>query len=222
MTDTLDALRALDTPTVCNALELVAPGRRGWGYTTEPLVCARPSLPPMVGYARTATIRATQPSGRSRDDDRDVRVAYYRHVADALGPTIAVLEDIDPSPGYGSFWGVVNSNLHRGLGCIGGITDGSIRDLDDLADGFQLLADRVGPSHAYIHVVDVAVPVSVAGMRVAPDDLIHADQHGAVVVPADLAAAVPEAAANVAAREAVLIEASRQPGFDIDRLLDLM
>ena len=210
----VDALRALDTPTVCNALELVVPQRRGMGYTTRPLVCARPDLPPMVGYARTATIRAMHPSEESAAALRQRRNAYYAHVAEAPGPTIAVIQDLDPQPGYGAFWGEVNTNIHKGLGCLGVVTDGSIRDLAACAEGFQLLAGSIGPSHAYVRVEQHGVTVTVAGMTVRPGDLLHADRHGAVVIPIEAAREVPKAAALIARREAVVIAASRRTGFD--------
>ena len=217
----LDALRELDTPTVCNALEVVAPQRRAYGYTTSPLVCPDPDTV-MVGYARTATIRANAPSGRSGDDDVAMRVGYYRHMAEAPHPTITVIEDIDASPGYGAWWGEVNSSIHAGLGSLGVITNGSIRDLGDWAPGFGALAGSVGPSHAWVHVVEYAVAVTVHGMSVRPGDLIHADRHGAVVVPADVADDIPAAAAKIAAAERVLIDAARSDGFSIDRLAALL
>ena len=98
------------------------------------------------------------------------------------------------------------------------ITDGSIRDLEDVTEGFQLLAGRVGPSHAYVHVADYGSPVTVAGMAVRDGDLIHADQHGAVVVPDDVADQVAAAADLITRRERAIIDAAKQPGFDIDKL----
>ena len=112
----------------------------------------------------------------------------------------------------------MNSNVHRGLGALGVITDGSVRDLPDIADGFQMMADRVGPSHAFVHVVGYGQPVTVAGMRVISGDLIHADQHGAVVIPWDVADQVLDAARQIAAQEAVIISAAQTPGFNIDKL----
>ncbi|MGH7185226.1 MAG: RraA family protein, partial [Pseudomonadota bacterium] len=214
----LAALRALDTPTICNALEIVAPQRRGFGYTTQPLVCARPALPPMVGYARTATIRAMHPPDHAAAESRERRLEYYAHMASAPGPRITVIQDLDPEPGYGAWWGEVNSNIHKGLGCLGVITNGSIRDLPVCAEGFQLLAGRVGPSHAFVHVAEIAVTVTVHGMTVQPGDLIHADQHGAVVIPMDVARKIPDAAALIARREAHIIAASRRPGFNFNLL----
>jgi regulator of RNase E activity RraA len=214
----LDALRALDTPTVCNALELVAPERRGAGYTIHPLVCAWPEQAPIIGYARTATIRAARPSGRAATDDLALRLRYYRHVAEPPGPTITVIEDLDDPPGYGAWWGEVHTHVHRGLGSEGVVTNGSIRDLPVNAAGFQLLAGSVGPSHAYVHLVDVAVPVTIAGLTVRPGDLLHADCHGAVVVPPGAATQLLDAAARIARQEAVLIEASKGADFNVEEL----
>ncbi|WP_420437905.1 RraA family protein [Candidatus Poriferisodalis sp.] len=219
--DVLEELRQFDTPTVCNALEIVAPQRRAYGYTTSPLVCPDPDTV-MVGYARTATIRANAPSGRSGADDLAVRVGYYRHMAAGPQPTITVIEDIDASPGYGAWWGEVNSSIHAGLGSLGVITNGSIRDLGEWAPGFGALAGSIGPSHAWVHVVEYDVTVTVHGMTVRPGDLIHADRHGAVVVPADVAVDIPGAAAKIAAAERILIDAARSPDFSIDRLTALL
>ena len=212
----IDELKSMDTPTVCNALELVVPERRGHGYTTRPLVCSRPELEPIVGIARTATIRATHPrDAREATYGRD---GYYEYIDSGPKPSVVIIADLDDEPGYGSFWGEVNSNVHKGLGCSGVITNGSVRDLPDIAPGFQMLAGRVGPSHAHVHVVDFSRPVTVAGMEVADGDLVHADQHGAVVIPPDVAGQLREAADLIIRREQVIISAAQQPGFDIDAL----
>ena len=189
----LDALRRYDTPTICNALEIVAPERRAHGFTTEALVCADPSLPPIVGRARTAIIRAAEAPPLPPDELRDHRAAYYEYVAQGPGPTVTIIQDLDPRPGFGAFWGEVNSTVHKALGCLGAVTNGSIRDLDMLAPGFQLLAAKIGPSHAHVHVVDFGGQVNVFGMTVQHGDLIHADRHGAVVIPMALVGKLPAA-----------------------------
>ena len=220
--DVLEQLRALDTPTVCNALEVVAPDRRGHGYSIEPFFCPRPELAPIVGFARTATIRAmTNPDADPAEAARR-RVAYYRHIAEGPAPSITVIQDVDDHPGYGAWWGEVNTNVHQGLGSLGVITNGSIRDIDDSAAGFQLLAGMPGPSHAWVRVESFGEPVEVHGMTVATGDLVHADRHGAVVIPIDVAADISAAAADIAAREAVLISASREPGFSADRIAEIL
>jgi regulator of RNase E activity RraA len=217
-TDDLVALGAVDTPTICNALELVAPEQRATGFTTEPLVCADPALPPIVGYARTATIRAAAPSELSADEMRARRAAYYEYVAQGPGPTVMVIRDLDPRPGFGAWWGEVNTTVHKALGCLGCVTNGSIRDLDMLAPGFQLLAGEVGPSHAHVHVVNFGGAVEVHGMSVRHGDLIHADRHGAVVVPRAVARELPGAIDLMTRREKVILDACAAPGFDIEAL----
>ena len=218
LTDALLAeLKSIDTPTVCNALEILVPERRGYGFTTRPLICTRPELRPVVGIARTATIRAAHPS----DPDADqayARDAYYDYIDAGPKPSVVVIQDLDDERGYGSFWGEVNSNIHKGLGCDAVITNGSVRDIPDIAEGFQMLADRIGPSHAFVHVIDFARPVAVAGMRVSDGDVIHVDQHGAVVIPQDVCAGVKQAADLIARRERVVISASQKRGFNADAL----
>jgi regulator of RNase E activity RraA len=215
--DLIAVLKSLDTPTVCNALEILVPERRGYGFTTKPLVCTRPQLGPVVGIARTATIRAAHPSDPSGDQEY-ARDAYYAYIDGGPKPSVVVIQDLDEERGYGSFWGEVNSNIHKGLGCDAVVTNGSVRDLPDIAEGFQMLADRVGPSHAFVHVVDFSRPVTVAGMRVSDGDVIHADQHGAVVIPHAVCSEIRRAADEIIRREHVVITAAKQPGFDIDAL----
>ncbi|MDB5549245.1 MAG: hypothetical protein JWP21_2692 [Tardiphaga sp.] len=215
----LDALARYDTPTICNALEIVAPQRRAIGFTTRPLVCPFPQLPPIVGYARTATIRATAASSLTPAEQSAKRLAYYDYVGTGQGPRISVIQDIDgPDAGYGAFWGEVNSAVHKALGCLGVITDGSIRDIPQWAEGFQALAGSIGPSHAHVHVAGFGDDVRVAGMTVRSGDLIHADSHGAVVIPLDVAAKVPDAAELCARRETPILDIARDPAFTLEKL----
>ena len=219
LTESLIAeLQGIDTPTVCNALEVLAPERRGYGYTTEHLFCIRPQLKPMVGLARTATIRSAHPSDLAGDEARAVSDGYYRYIGEGPKPSVAVVQDIDEQHGYGSLWGEVNSAIHSGLGCVGLVTNGGIRDLPDIAPGFQMLAGRVIPSHAFVHVVDFERPVNVAGMRVRSGDLVHADQHGAVVIPHAVADKVRSAADEIIRHEKAIIGAAREPGFSVEKL----
>ena len=166
-------LQSFDTPTVCNALEALAPARRGYGFTTEPLFCLRPALKPVVAVAKTATIRAAHPRPSG---------AAARRCPTPTTPT----STLDRSQRRrhprrrraARLWGARgrrNGAIHKGLGCEEGvITDGSVRDLPDVAEGFQMLAGRVGPSHAFVHIVDFGRAVDVAGMRVRDGDLISA------------------------------------------------
>jgi regulator of RNase E activity RraA len=208
-------LAKLDTPSVCNALELIDAKYRTQFWTQEPLVCAFPDLPPMVGFAVTATMRSTQPGAPGRER----RLAYFDYLSKAPGPRVVLIQDIDGArAGFGAFWGEVNSTVHKGLGCLGVVTNGAVRDLHAVAPGFQFLAARVTPSHAYADILDFGGEVNVAGMVARSGDLVHADRHGAVVVPKDKVREVVKAAALIARREAAIMAAAREPGFTVDAL----
>jgi regulator of RNase E activity RraA len=209
-------LRSIDTPTVCNLLEIVAPERRGAGYTVSHLHCPFPDLPPMVGFAKTVTMRARDavsgPSYMAK------RMDYLDYVAGEPRPSIAVIEDLDDPAGYGAFWGEVQTNVHKALGCLGTITNGSVRDIPQVAEGFQMLAGSISPSHAYVHVVEFGVPVTIHGMAVKSGDLIHADRHGAVIVPVDKIDAMKPALEGLNKQEARIIAAARAPGASAESI----
>jgi regulator of RNase E activity RraA len=210
----LNILSHWDTPTICNALELLVPERRAVGFTVEPMVALHPVSTPIVGLARTGTVRAKEPP---RGEVAD-RMAWYEYVAEAALPTVVVVQDLDDRQGYGAFWGEVNTNLHRKLGALGCVTNGSFRDLAASATDFQIIGGRVGPSHAHIHVVDFGKPVNVFGMQAAHDDVIHADVHGAVVIPAECVKRLPEKIDLVARREKVILDLCKSTTFSITEL----
>ncbi len=210
-------LAGFDTPTICNALEVAAPERpRSTGYTLETLVAADATLPPMVGYARTAMIRGVV--DLSADEKRRKSLEYYEYTAQGPGPTIVAVQDADAQPGTAAWWGEVHTALHQGLGSLGAITNGAIRDLDQCAEGFNLLGGSITPSHSYVHVADVGCEVDIFGMVVEHGSLIHADKHGAVVIPLEIAPLLPAAIETIIQREAVILDAIRAPGFDIETL----
>jgi len=218
----LEALRQWDTPTICNALELVVPQRRGHGFTVRPMVAVDPKLPPICGLARTGTQRAAFPSGRSKEADRAMRIAWYEYVADAELPTVVCLQDLDDTPGVGAFWGEVNSAVHQGLGAQGVVTNGSVRDIDMFAPGFQGIAGVINPSHAYVHIVALNLDVTIHGMQVRHDDVVHADRHGAVVIPHDAVTRLPAAIELGARREKVILDMVRAPGFGVAMLKEAL
>ncbi len=217
--DLISKLKELDTPTVCNALEIVVPERRGYGFTTDSLKCLRPDLKPMIGFARTAKIRAKHPSDLSVESNNKLLDDYYKYIDQGPKPSVVVIEDLDEESGYGCFWGEVNSAIHMGLGCSGVITNGGVRDLADVAPGFQMLAGKVTPSHAFVHLVEFGEKVTVAGMDVGDGEILHADQHGAVVLPNHSLGKIEHAAKLVAKREKVIIDATKRKDFDYKILM---
>ncbi|MBV9637318.1 MAG: RraA family protein [Methylobacteriaceae bacterium] len=205
----LETLRQWDTPTICNGLELVVPQRRAVGFTVEPMVAVDRKLKPIVGMARTGLIRARQPAA-GRIPPRE---EWYDYVAAGDLPTIAVIQDIDDRAGYGAFWGEVQSTVHLALGVLGCVTNGSFRDLDAWAPGFHMIGGRIGPSHAHVHMVQMRCQANIFGMLVEHDDVVHADYHGAVVIPAEAVTKLPAAIDVIARREKVILDMARAPGF---------
>jgi regulator of RNase E activity RraA len=219
----IEKLKTYDTPTICNALEIVDPARRLTGFTTRPLVCPFPALPPIVGYAKTATIRTTHAHELDAKKQREQRIAYYEYIAQKPQPGIMVIQDLDgPDIGFGAFWGEVMSAVHKGLGLLGVVTDGCIRDIDQWAPGFQALAGSIMPSHAHVHLHDFGKEARVAGMLVRSGDIVHADRHGAVTIPPGLADKIPAACDLLARKEAVILDMARAPGFNVAKLREAL
>ena len=214
----LEALKQWDTPTICNGLEIVVPARRAIGFTTEPMLAVDRRFPPIVGLARTGTIRAKEPPRSAVTARED----WYEYVAAGDLPTIAVIQDIDDRPGYGAFWGEVQTTVHKALRVAGCVTNGSFRDLDMLASGFQIIGGRIGPSHAHVHMVDFGKPVNVFGMQAAHDDVIHADFHGAVVIPAEAVRKLPDAIALISRREKVILDMCADADFSVAKLREAL
>ena len=215
----LDALRSLTSPTVCNAIETFKARPRSEGFMGPELKCMFPKLGPMVGYAATAVVRASLPPA---DPPRVKITDVWEHVASVPEPRILVIQDMDWPRSKGSFWGEVNANIMKALGCVGTITHGGVRDLDEVeALGFHFFAAELLVSHAYIHVVDFGGPVRVGGLTVKPGDLLHGDQHGVTNVPYELAASVPEAARKVEERERRIISYCQSSEFTREGLRDV-
>lgn len=213
-----DALRTLlqrvDTPTVCNAIEVVE-GKRGFNrFTRGTMLCSAPTAGAIVGYARTAKIAACAPATDPPAIVRARRMDYYRHMASGPRPAIAVVEDMDGPNAIGAYWGEINTTVHKGFGLSGALTNGVMRDLGDLPDGFPVIAGSIGPSHGFVHVREIATPVTIFGLRVADGDLVHADRHGALVIPTGYAAELPAAIAKLLDTEKIVLSAARADGFD--------
>ena len=186
----VEELKQFDTPTVCNAVERFGLRRRTEGYMNPSIKSVFPDRPPLVGYACTAKISATQPLTAAQ---KELLFSYYQRIKDSPDPTIAVIQDVDESP-VGSFWGEVQATVHQALGCIGTITNGGVRDLDEVKKlGFTYFSSCVLVSHGYIHVESEGVPVTFGGVTVDPGDLLHADKHGVLVIPNEIAHELAEA-----------------------------
>ncbi len=212
----LDLLKKVDTPTVCNAIE-VAQGKRGFDdFTRGTMVCSDPEAGAMVGYARTAKIAAVNPPTEAPDVIRARRMDYYRHMASGSGPSVTVVEDLDYPDCIGAYWGEINTTVHKGFGISGALTNGVMRDLGDLPDGFPVVAGSVGPSHGFVHVKEVGTPVTIFGLSIKDGDLVHADRHGALVIPPEVVDELERAIIKLLETERLILDPARAKGFDFD------
>jgi regulator of RNase E activity RraA len=216
--DLLALLRGVDTPTVCNAIEVVH-GKRGFNrFTKGTMQHSKPGDPPIVGFARTAKIAGLVPSTEDAEVIRSRRMGYFRSMADGLSPSVAVIEDTDYPGCIAGWWGEVHVAVHKGLGLSGAVTNGVMRDLDVIDDEFPVLAGSIGVSHGFVHVVEIGTPVNIFGLKVEQGELIHADRHGALVIPNDAIPHLKAAIGTVVSNEALVLEPARQEGFNIDKL----
>ena len=187
-------LKRWNTPTIYNGWEQITkrdPGAEA--FNVEETRDFMPQMGPMVGYAVTVVIEPSNAAHRNANPNAGAE--YRRYMAEVPGPKIVVVQDLDGPRVIGSFWGEVNSNIHRALGCVGTITDGAIRDVDEMTNaGFKALARRLCVGHAHVHPVRWNCEVEVFGRTVRPGDLIHADKHGFIVIAPEEQSALIEAA----------------------------
>ncbi|EPX80979.1 RraA family protein [Litoreibacter arenae] len=209
----LTLLRSVDTPTVCNAIE-VAQGKRGFNDFTRGTMLINEPTGVVVGYASTAKIAAVKPPTEPPDVIRARRMAYYKQMAEAPQPSVCVIEDEDYPNAIGAYWGEVNTEIHKGFGMSGTLTNGVMRDLGDMAPDYPVVAGSIGPSHGFVHVTALDVPVTVFGLTVRPGDLVHADRHGAVLVPPEVIDQLEAAIAQMQDTERLVLGPAREKGFN--------
>ena len=212
----LKLLRSVDTPTVCNAIE-VAQGKRGFsGFTRGTMICSDPEGVAMVGFAKTAKIAAVEPPTENQDIIKERRMNYYRYMSEVDGPMVTVIEDVDYPDCIGAYWGEINTKVHKGFGLSGALTNGVVRDLGDLAEDFPVVAGSVGPSHGFVHVREIDTPVNIFGMTVTPGELIHADRHGAVVIPNEVIPILKDSIHKLFASERLILDSAEKTEFSFD------
>jgi 4-hydroxy-4-methyl-2-oxoglutarate aldolase len=215
----IEALKKITSPSVANAIETFKVRARNQGQMSSEIRALFPEMGPLVGYAVTAVIRAEP---EPLEGHRASTYGWWDYVLSIPAPRVVVVHDLDEPRGQGAQWGEVQANIHKALGCAGVVTDGSVRDLDEVrALGFQFAAAHVSVSHAYVHMVDFGLPVKLGGLWVKPGDLVHADQHGVVTIPPDIAERIPEAVAKVEADERKIIDVCKSKDFSAQKLKDL-
>lgn len=187
-------LKRWNTPTIYNGWEQITRhDPAGAGFNLEETRDFMPQMGPMAGYAVTVIVEPSNPEHPQKN--MAGWSEYRRYVASVPGPKIVVVQDLDKPRVIGSFWGEVNANTHRALGCVGTITDGAIRDVDEMCNaGFKAIARRLCVGHAHSWPVRWGCEVEVFGRKVQPGQLLHADKHGFIAIPDEDQARLLEAA----------------------------
>ena len=217
----IEALRQLDSCAIANAIETFAVRLRNEGFTDAGIRCVFPTLPPVLGYAVTATIRCSTPPavGHVYADRTD----WWNDILKTPAPRVVVVQDVDDHPGTGAFVGEVHAHILRALGCVACVTNGAVRDLPAVrAAGLQLFAASTSPSHAFVHIVGFGEPVAVAGLSIGPGDLLFGDRHGVVSIPPAVASAVPAVAAEMRRQEQRVIDYCRSGEFSLEQLRSMV
>jgi 4-hydroxy-4-methyl-2-oxoglutarate aldolase len=214
----LEQLRRFSTCLIASAIERFEVRLPNTGFSDTSIRCIFDELPPTVGYAATARIRTADPPMEGGGYLYE-RADWWKDILTVPAPRIVVIQDVDSHPGLGAVVGEVHANILQALGCVGVITNGAVRDLNAVrASGFQMFAGSVSVSHAYAHVFDFGGTVNVARMNINPGDLLHADRHGVLSVPAEIADRIPPVAAELAERRHQIVDLCRSSDFSIEKL----
>ncbi len=205
----LEKLKEFDTPSITNVvatypsnplcLGLYEPLRSNW-YTDQSVHCIYPELGRLVGYAVTVIYSLPDPNF-NRLTMKDLVEA----LAKSKKPSIIVIQqDFPPEilPKVGLCGGNMTTRF-KACGAVGVVTNGPSRDIDEIRPmKFQYLMSGVTPGHGPMAIKAVNVPVSVAGMDIAPGEIIHMDENGACKFPADRLADVYNSVKELAKQEA--------------------
>ena len=214
----LEQLRQFSTCLIASAIESFQVRLPNTGFSDSTIHCIFEDLPPVVGYAVTARIRTADPPMEGGGYIYD-RTDWWKEILAVPVPRIVVIQDVDSNPGLGAFVGEVHAHILQALGCVGVVTNGAVRDLNAIkGSGLQMFAGNVSVSHAYAHVFDFGGPVDVARMHIRPGDLLHADRHGVLSIPAEIADRIPTVATEIKERRHRIVDTCRCSDFSIEKL----
>jgi 4-hydroxy-4-methyl-2-oxoglutarate aldolase len=219
--DEFRSLKALDSCAVANAIERFHVQLRNEGYTEDGVTCRFPEMPSMLGYAMTLKVRSGAPptKGKVFFENTD----WWNVLLAVPSPRILVIQDMDRTPGVGALVGDVHAAILKSLGCIGIVTNGSVRDLPRIEPlGFQMFSGSLSVSHAYSHLIRIGGAVQIGGLEISPGDLLHGDCHGIVRVPKELASRIPATAAALRQKEEEIIAYCQSPAFTVEGLRGLL
>lgn len=221
---TLEKLRKLDTPTVCNLIELFDIRPRNQGYMDERIQSHCPELPPMVGFASPVTVRSIAPpqtSSQPKDGDSGEYSwlqNHVKHFEEIAGDIVVVQQDLD-SPKVAATFGEVMCSTYQSFGAVGIVSSGSARDIDEVkALGFHMFTDGAICSHGYFHTVDIHVPVNVGGLQISVGDLLHGDVNGVTTIPLEIASELFDVAEEFTAAERIILDVVQGRKATLDEL----
>lgn len=214
----LAALRNFDSCTLANAIETFRVRLRNEGFGAGTSRCLFPKLGPMVGYAATLKIRGSSPPTTGAATYVE-QTDWWDYIQSLPEPRILVVQDVSYAPGRGALLGEVHTNILRALGCIGAVTNGTVRDLPAVESlGFHFFASGPAVSHSYVHIIEAGQPVQIDGLTINSGDLIHGDLHGFQSIPSEIVTSLPDVAARIFARERALIALAQTPQLPLEEL----
>lgn len=214
----LEQLRRLSTCVVASTIETFQVRLPNSGFADFSINCIFKNRLPLIGYAATARMRSANPPMVGPGYYYE-RTDWWNHILSIPAPRVVVIEDVDDRPGLGAFIGEVNANILLALGCLGLVTNGSVRDVDQVElTRFQMFARGLSVSHAYAHIFDFGGTVEIGGLKVRPGDLIHGDRHGVQTIPLEIADKIPAAARQITDKREHLIGLCRATDFSLERL----
>jgi 4-hydroxy-4-methyl-2-oxoglutarate aldolase len=216
--ENLEQLRRLSTCVSASAIETFRLQLPNVGFADSSIRCMFEDRAPIIGYAVTARIRSSAPPMEGRGYYYE-RTDWWNHILSVPSPRVVVIADADKPPGLGAFVGEVNANILLALDCVGLVTNGAVRDLNEVSrTPFQMFAGNVSVSHAYAHIFDFGAAVEVGGLKIRPGDLVHGDRNGVHTIPLEVAECVPAVAHEIALRRQRLVGLCRSKDFSVERL----
>lgn len=208
--DLLTRLARFDTPTICNVIELFEVRPRNTGFMDGRVQCNFPELPPVVGYAATASFRSDAPPVGG--DAYGSIQAQLDQFAALPGPAIVVFQDLDDPP-VSAVFGEVMCSTYKAFGSAGLITNGAGRDIAQVrAIDYPVFTGSTICSHGYCHMLHLGLPVRVGGLMVNQGDLLHGDANGVTNIPPEIASEIPDVAAEFLQAEEIMLSYVKAPG----------
>jgi 4-hydroxy-4-methyl-2-oxoglutarate aldolase len=202
--ETLKRLAQFDTPTICNVIELFDVRPRYAGFMNAQIKANFPEMPPMVGFASTASFRSGAFPGKG--DAYGTMEKQVEGFAELPGPAVVVFQDLD-DPAVGATFGEVMCSTYKGFGSVGLITSGGGRDLLQVkALDYPVFTGSTICSHACCHILHIGLPIRVGGLVVDPGDLLHGDANGVTNIPVAIATEVADISQEFVDAEKIVLD----------------